>query len=154
MKESGETKMSQEVALSKQAVCKRGKKSTSPYDVPVLREHMWRPGQSGNPKGRAPKPDFRAILERHLKQKDPNCPDKTIEQAFCDEVLAMARKGNRTALTEVMGRLYGSIKQQIELTGSVTLDVAGIVRRAATIERVYEERRLTKGEPGDEVKGG
>lgn len=86
---------------------------------PQLIKYQWRRGESGNPKGRPPKARcFRTLLKGLLDSVgaiDEEGNKKTREQLLAEAVLLGAMSGNKTALKEVVDRIYGAVKQEIDV---------------------------------------
>jgi len=72
----------------------------------------WKPGESGNPEGRAASRPFLAALERAIKQND----GKAL-RAAADKVLAMAEAGEPWAIQFLADRTDGKARQQLEVSG-------------------------------------
>lgn len=71
----------------------------------------WKPGQSGNPSGRPKKSTLTEKLRSVLEQ-DHN--GKTVGQALIDVVTREALKGDFRFAKEILDRMDGPIKQQVE----------------------------------------
>lgn len=75
----------------------------------------WKPGQSGNPKGR---PKRRTITEELCKLLDQ--PDETGKQGWqqvAELLLRLAKEGDRAMLKDLVDRTDGKPKQTVELGG-------------------------------------
>ena len=105
-----------------------------------LKQHQWQPGQSGNPKGRPPKPSLRQALERSLRKAESKAESGLLLRAVDDEGLPtgpllrsptvdelaaewlkLALNGDRDAmraLTELRDTLDGKPTQRVEHTGA------------------------------------
>ena len=72
----------------------------------------WKPGQSGNPKGRPPKNiSFTSILKAEILKSNPEDNRKrTWAQLIVLATMKLAIKGNATALKEVWDRIDGRAK--------------------------------------------
>ena len=101
----------------------------------------WKPGESGNPKGR-PK-DIKYISEalKDLLAKDPILL-KEVVQAMLKEV----KTGNIPALKELLDRTEGKVTENIEVKGQilVTPDMRALAAREL-IEVKEEETKLLEG---------
>ncbi len=79
---------------------------------------QWKPGQSGNPKGR-PKGSFSLVtlLKKKLEQM-PGGKNKTYAEYFIDRVLNKAIKdGDVSMMRDVLNRVDGMPKQNHEVGG-------------------------------------
>lgn len=74
-------------------------------------------GQSGNPNGRPPK--SRALSEelRRLLQRRAPGTKRTNLEVIVDQLVTLARDGDKDALRYVFDRLEGRPAQALELTG-------------------------------------
>jgi hypothetical protein len=83
--------------------------------VDNLKAHQYKPGQSGNRKGRPPVKGLLLALKAAVAEtlKD----GRTIEQAVADELIRQALKGRRRlqAIAELFDRLEGKARQQVDL---------------------------------------
>lgn len=71
----------------------------------------FKPGQSGNPKGAAKKiPELNALLS-NIKESD--------YQKMIDKMVYLAKKGNVRAFEVISDRVFGKVKEKIEISGSV-----------------------------------
>jgi hypothetical protein len=86
-----------------------------------LEEHLFKPGQSGNPNGRPRKlPHLDEILANVLGQeKEVNGEQITAAEAIIRSLLAQAAKGNIQAAKLLLERGYGLSKQTIDLKGDL-----------------------------------
>lgn len=71
----------------------------------------FKPGQSGNPKG-APKgiPELNTLLS-NIKEDD--------YQKMIDKMVELAKKGNVRAFEVIAERVFGKVKEKIEISGTV-----------------------------------
>lgn len=86
-----------------------------------LKPFQWKPGQSGNPKGRKPGPTFTTLAKQLLAQpvcgKDgqpitrPDGSTITKLEALVERVIMRAIKGSSTDLTELLARIDPKPKQ-------------------------------------------
>ena len=78
-----------------------------------IKKHEFKPGQSGNPKGRPKMPDLsEAIAKILIDEKD----GKTALEAILAALRSKATKGDVRAAQELFDRGYGKAKQFIEQT--------------------------------------
>jgi len=97
----------------------------------------WKPGQSGNPKGR-PKEDwtwrelFKDAVEEftEIKKKDGSVNNYQFKKLIVKKLLMEAAQGNIGAMRELFNRMDGMPKQQNELSGNVE-----IVTHRAPVEK-------------------
>jgi hypothetical protein len=85
----------------------------------------WKPGQSGNPKGRPPK---RECLTSLLKEAmDSPCPQdkqkRTWTEVITEKLLTMAVKGDLTAIKLIFEYVVGKPAQMAETPSDVVLTV-------------------------------
>ncbi len=80
--------------------------------VPPPRETRWKPGQSGNPSG-LPKGTTR-ITDRLRRLVEKN--DGEVAEALCKAIVKAGLKGDHRFVKEILDRLDGPVKQQIEGT--------------------------------------
>jgi len=86
------------------------------------KDTRWKPGQSGNPKGRPKNVVYLSEMLRAQMDEVPETIDgkpntKTWRDLICDSILMAAVKGNQPALTkELLDRIEGKVtsKHQIE----------------------------------------
>ena len=92
---------------------------TKPSRSPNLRP--WRPGQSGNPKGRPPMPDLRAVLQDALGR--PRKDGRTELAAVVEALLTRAQAGDVRAAELLLERAFGRTPQRAD----VAVDLAARV---------------------------
>lgn len=108
----------------------RTKKKTSVNQRRSLENlQMWKPGQSGNPKGRPAKarciPD---ILEKIGQEKSGRKKlDPTNIEAVMREVFKLAKEGKAWAVQFIADRLEGRPAQTVDIKSSGGLTVAALV---------------------------
>ena len=78
----------------------------------------WKPGQSGNPKGRPPKQEsLTSLLKEELdKISSEDAEGRTWRELIVLATLRLAIVGNKTALKEVWDRSDGRVLKEIEVT--------------------------------------
>lgn len=82
----------------------------------------WKPGQSGNPKGRPKNIKYLSEMLREQLDQVPDTIDgkkntKTWRDLICDSILRAAVRGNQPAITkELLDRIEGKVKDKLEVT--------------------------------------
>jgi len=92
------------------------------------KDTRWKPGQSGNPKGRPKNIKYMSEILREQLDQVPESIDgkkntKTWRDLICESILRAAVKGNQPAITkELLDRIEGKVKDthQIE-TGDISI---------------------------------
>lgn len=80
------------------------------------KEYEWKPGQSGNPKGR-PATSITTLLKRKLEEI-PEGADKTYKEQLIDKVIMKAiRHGDKDMIKLSWNYIDGMPKQAHEITG-------------------------------------
>ncbi len=92
-------------------------------DYSYLKATQFKPGQSGNPTGRPPKDPLTKALEEGLSFVEN---EKTKAQMIADELFRLCLKadseGTRVqAIREILNRVAGKPKQQIDIGGDSTV---------------------------------
>ena len=73
----------------------------------------WKPGQSGNPKGRPPGKMYKAALQEALRKlSDKDDPQQTLEEIATAQIVR-AKAGDTAAAKELVDRLDGRVPQAI-----------------------------------------
>ena len=80
----------------------------------------WKPGQSGNPKGRPKKADcLTSLLKEEIERIDPeDAEGRTHKQLIVLATMTLAKRGNATALKEVWERMDGKTANKLEIQDS------------------------------------
>jgi len=113
----------------------------------------WKPGQSGNPKGR---PSKKACLTTLLKKEiERICPDdkkgRTWKELIVLSTMQLAIRGNSTALREVWARVDGNVTQSLDVGGQVQTEHIDIENEAdrfmRELDRIAARQEATR-DPG------
>ena len=108
------------------------------------KDTRWKPGQSGNPKGR---PKKTVYLSEMLKEQLDEVPEtidgkqntKTWRDLICESILRAAVKGNQPAITkELLDRIEGKVTEKHDVT-SGNEPLMNLLRKL----RRYRPRELT-----------
>ena len=105
------------------------------------KDTRWKPGQSGNPKGRPKNTVYLSEMLRDQLDQVPETIDgepntKTWRDLICESILKAAVKGNQPALTkELLDRIEGKVKDKHQIDGELPV----------TIQFVPAEQLLNKG---------
>lgn len=81
---------------------------------PPPEEHRWKPGQSGNPGGRARGRTIAAELREVLAEDDPK-KRKTVLRKLAEAIIKRALKGDVYAAQFVAERTEGKVKDVLQL---------------------------------------
>lgn len=87
----------------------------------------WKPGESGNPGGRPKGTSITARLRKLVEQNEGE-----VAEALCKAIVKAGLKGDYRFVKEILDRLDGPVKQQIE--GTMTTHYK--VHRAEDVEDV------------------
>ncbi len=93
------------------------------------KDTRWKPGQSGNPKGRPKNIKYLTELLREQLDEVPDTIDgkkntKTWRELICDSILRAAVKGNQPAITkELLDRIEGKVKDAHQIEGEVPIHI-------------------------------
>jgi hypothetical protein len=102
--------------------------TAKPDKAPWLKEHRWKPGQSGNPNGR---PRRKPITEMYLKMLDEKAPfdpkGRTFRELMCLGQMKAAIQGKPEAMKEITNRLEGAVGRGEDDTPSTF--VVNIIQR-------------------------
>lgn len=106
----------------------------------------WKPGQSGNPNGRPKRKPLTDALLRLVGQKIPKnatgvlapLAGKKWADVIALGLATAAAAGEAPAFREAADRIEGKVKDEIQVSGSIDLDV--VIREA------YERARKRSGE--------
>jgi hypothetical protein len=86
-----------------------------------LEKGMWKPGQSGNPRGRPPnESSLTALLRQELANTCPaDQKGRTWKELIVEAMMRLAIKGNSTAINTVFERIEGKVKDEVDHSGTV-----------------------------------
>ena len=97
---------------------KKGKPRGNPKKIAPF---QWKPGQSGNPKGRPRKEPLTDILRAVLAEEIPNAQDPRQSQLahalIRSWVLEAIRTKDTTMIAEIFNRIEGKVKDRLALGG-------------------------------------
>jgi hypothetical protein len=103
--------------------------------------HAWKPGMSGNPRGRAPAlVDIAALARKH----GPKC----IEVAYNLMMRDKDSKVRLAACVALLDRGFGRPKQEIETNGNATIELHLVAARLVSEQLMLED---SGGAPGQRV---
>jgi hypothetical protein len=125
----------------------------------------WRPGQSGNPKGRPKKGDSMAEflragldeihpVEQRLAEKEGREP-RTNRQIIKERLYAKAIAGDAKSIDSLLNRIEGKPRSSVEVSGVVEHEhshehqfqaMDGIVNRLAHLRDQREKNKLAEGQ--------
>jgi hypothetical protein len=132
-------------------MAKKGKPRGNPDKI---KPHQWKPGTSGNPKGRPRREPMRDVLEAVLAErvpanKDPDQP--TLAEVLIKNFVYEAIRTKDTEMViEIFNRMDGKVKDRIELGGEdgEPIRVQRIDPKQFTDEELEEYERLVKKASG------
>jgi len=78
------------------------------------KEHQWKPGQSGNPKGGKRGPHLTTLLREALSQPDEDYGTKA--EKLIAVAMKYAQKGDFRFFKEIMERIEGKVPDQTDIT--------------------------------------
>lgn len=78
-----------------------------------LREHQWKPGQSGNPNGRPPSRRFKRALMKLLEAAESGETPEFSVDMIAKALFKAAKEGNVQAIREFADRVDGKVAQPI-----------------------------------------
>jgi len=83
--------------------------------------HLWKPGQSGNPKGRPKKrtlsEELRDFIDQEMRDAEGNGKGITHRQALARVIVKQALSGKFPFVKEIFDRLEGKVADRTEITG-------------------------------------
>jgi len=84
----------------------------------------WKPGQSGNPKGRPPKGlSLTEEIKRQLEEEWLDGKGKSTLEELVRTAIANAMRGNGPFFREIMARVDGIVAQELNVKQTVTINV-------------------------------
>lgn len=108
---------------------KQGRNSDKVGKGQPPKDTRWKPGQSGNPKGRPKGIKYMSEMLREQLDQVPDTIDgkkntKTWRELICDSILRAAVKGNQPAITkELLDRIEGKVKDTHQVEGDVPVNI-------------------------------
>lgn len=81
----------------------------------------WKPGQSGNPKGRPPAGESWAEILRQVGEETYPRTGKPFKEAVSRKIWNMAAAGDIQSIKEIMNRMDGMPQQNLGVEGSLTV---------------------------------
>lgn len=124
---------------------KKPVKSKDKARSPEFEQRKWKPGQSGNPKG---KPSNRKILNEILEKfgvEYPEDKDGKKSKLSRNEMLVLATyrlatKGNAAALNQLWDRIDGKVKLPVEVDATIRRHGVMVVPGIATDQAEWEQQ--------------
>lgn len=123
---------------------KRDKRGTHPHSLANLEKGKFKPGQSGNPKGRLPK-EFciTSILQEKLNEPCEKDPSKTWGEYIATKALELAAE-NPTYFKELLDRVEGKVMQPVQQEVTARMEQFNIIVRSDEARQLVE--RVLAGE--------
>ncbi len=108
----------------------------------------WKPGQSGNPKGRPKCLTLSEAYRRELAKIDKTDPQgRTFAEVLAEQMIVKAKTGDVAALKEVADRVEGKAKQTITLSTDrreqVERAIDRMIERAASDGHILTREEAT-----------
>jgi hypothetical protein len=97
----------------------RRKMAKSSLDNFGTKINRWKPGQSGNPKGRPPKLLSITNLIKERLEKIDEKTGKTYAQLIAEKLVELALDGDHEAHKEILNRIDGKVVEKHEIEGHV-----------------------------------
>src|SRR4051812_50151728 len=104
-----------------------GQPPERPGPADHLREYRWKPGQSGNPGGRAKGQSITARLRAVLEQEHNG---RVLMDLLAERLAKEALAGKFPFIKEVLERLDGRVADRVNLDGPPQGVIINVVRRA------------------------
>jgi len=103
------------------------------------KKYQWKPGQSGNPKGRPPGSKnistiLRELMELEVETTDPVTGERISAPGYLlvsKRLLRKALDGNDKSITEIFDRLEGRPAQKIDVKGDTKLFLEDAIKRSS-----------------------
>jgi hypothetical protein len=115
----------------------------------------WRPGQSGNPKGRPIGPSLTTLIRRALNQRELGGQltpgNQTVAGLLAESMIAHAIKGNAAHMREILNRVHVPVRpvlSESECPDSVVISTPDNGRDRCADEPVVSEVLLDHWEMG------
>jgi len=99
-----------------------------------LKPYQFKPGQSGNPKGRKKGSSITDEIAKALERKVPrDAEGRTWKRLLAESIIKHAVHGHGAAMGYVLDRIEGKVKEHIdhEITNKISVDVIKEIRRDA-----------------------
>lgn len=129
--------------------------NASPRNIPAMREKMWKPGQSGNPKGPPPRRSLEAIVQQLLDEQigigaDTMTRREALATVIIDE---MINRRNSPIIKELLSRLWPAA-QDVNVNASGQLVVVFDDQDRELFDAIESGRGLDIGLDDDETGEG
>lgn len=113
--------------------------------------NRFKPGESGNPKGRPKLTKLSIALREKLAEANPDAPEQTIAEQIADALIKEAKSGDVSAIREIGDRTEGKPKQAIDVDMHVKDWQRAIANYGISPEELLDEaRRLLSAGESDE----
>lgn len=136
----------------------KGAKTTAEQGKENILPFHFKPGQSGNLKGRPKGPSIVTILAKILSKKieitdpfDKKKSKKPVSEVIALKLVAAAMKGDRKSIVEIMDRMDGKAKLPIDLSTGSPLEVVGykisqadILKHSSMLNDIIRKRKNDK----------
>ncbi len=119
-------------------------------DKQLVNKGRWKPGESGNPKGRPPKGISITSLVKELLSQIPDIEedgvknDKTWAELISLALVKGAVKGNAPLLKETLDRIDGKVVERVQ--AEVDPAVLAMLERQLILSRKLQEVKVIEGE--------
>lgn len=110
-----------------------------------IKEYQWKPGQSGNPKGRPRRPSFEAIVATVLDEQLPGS-DITKREALARVFVDAMLKRNGQMIREFLLREWPAVtKHEVDFPGAEPNDLEAALDRFLAAQGEVEVPRKPNG---------